>query len=96
MDLCLNLHASISPVQGDSSVCSSRVGEGGVRVGGHTSWSTNELDTFRPAPEWTQSLFCVAVYLLFSVVRPDLSPLTEMFPSDAFAALGFHASFENA
>lgn len=37
----------------------------GVRVGGHASWSTNDLDTFRPAPEWTRSLFdgCLFVVL---------------------------------
>lgn len=46
-------------------------GGGGVRVGGHTYWSTNDFNTFRPAPERTQSLLGGCFYLLLSVVWPD-------------------------
>lgn len=71
------------------------VGGGGFRVGGHTYWSTNDFDTFRPAPERTQSLLggCLFVVLRGSA---RLSPETDTFSRSVCAPLGVHASFGNA
>ncbi len=67
----------------------------GVRVGGQTYWSTNDFDTFRPAPERTQSLLggCLLVVLRGSAW---LSPENEAFTHSVCAPLGVHASFGNA
>lgn len=89
---CVNPHRPISSVTqqpwGDSSVCG-RTGWGGRRVGGQTPQSTNESDTFRPAPEWMPSLFGSCLFVVLCGSNADLSAPTWAFTGGVRVAPGF-------